>query len=268
MSHQQPVAPVDQDALKELYADWSEIIATTPDLTMRLFRSIFDEWHQPTREPRTSPTPRRPSAASRASGPCRRRGHLAGAALHPRRRIRRRFGVQPPQARRARRQGAGRARPSSSTTVAPPSTRTPPARGRRRGLPRAHRGRHRARGHHDHRRLGRRQPRRRHRARAARARQAAARPVIAFSPWLDMENKGETLVTNDATDALITVALLEGMIAGVLGDQTSPDRSAREPAVRRLLGLPAALRHRRRCRDRSSTTPPGSPIWPRLPGST
>jgi acetyl esterase/lipase len=50
--------------------------------------------------------------------------------------------------------------------------------------------------------------------------------VIAFSPWLDMENKGETLVTNDATDALITVPLLEGMIAGVLGggmvDPTTP----------------------------------------------
>src|SRR5690606_39987107 len=40
--------------------------------------------------------------------------------------------------------------------------------------------------------------------------------VIAFSPWLDMENSGETLVTNDATDALITVPLLAGMIAGVL----------------------------------------------------
>ena len=39
------------DALRALYADWSEIIATTPGLTMRLFRSIFDEWHQPTREP-------------------------------------------------------------------------------------------------------------------------------------------------------------------------------------------------------------------------
>lgn len=42
--------------------------------------------------------------------------------------------------------------------------------------------------------------------------------VIAFSPWLDMENSGETLVTNDATDALITVPLLVGMIAGVLAE--------------------------------------------------
>jgi len=34
-------------ALRELYADWAEIMANTPGLTTRLFRSIFDEWHQP-----------------------------------------------------------------------------------------------------------------------------------------------------------------------------------------------------------------------------
>lgn len=39
---------VSQDALRDLYADWAEIMAATPDLTMRLFRAIFDEWHQPT----------------------------------------------------------------------------------------------------------------------------------------------------------------------------------------------------------------------------
>ncbi|WP_308015367.1 hypothetical protein [Pseudonocardia sp. ICBG1293] len=41
--------------------------------------------------------------------------------------------------------------------------------------------------------------------------------VVAFSPWLDMENTGSTLSANAATDALVTVPLLEGMIAGVLG---------------------------------------------------
>src|SRR5699024_11134515 len=46
--------------------------------------------------------------------------------------------------------------------------------------------------------------------------------VIAFSPWLDMENKGKTLDTNNDTDGLITTELLEGMIAGVLGDQIDP----------------------------------------------
>ncbi|RZL71504.1 MAG: alpha/beta hydrolase, partial [Rhodococcus sp. (in: high G+C Gram-positive bacteria)] len=40
-----------RDVLRDLYADWSQIMAATPDLTMRLFRSLFDEWHQPTVEP-------------------------------------------------------------------------------------------------------------------------------------------------------------------------------------------------------------------------
>ena len=63
--------------------------------------------------------------------------------------------------------------------------------------------------------------------------------VIVFSPWLDMENKGETLVTNDATDALITPQLLEGMIAGVLGASVSP--------------------HELRSPTRCTQTSPGSP---------
>lgn len=45
--------------------------------------------------------------------------------------------------------------------------------------------------------------------------------VIAFSPWLDMELTGETLVSNDPTDALITVPLLEGMISMFLGEDES-----------------------------------------------
>ena len=40
-----------QDVLHDLYADWSQIMAATPDLTIRLLRSLFDEWHQPTVEP-------------------------------------------------------------------------------------------------------------------------------------------------------------------------------------------------------------------------
>ena len=62
--------------------------------------------------------------------------------------------------------------------------------------------------------------------------------MIAFSPWLDMENKGETLVTNDATDALISVGLLEGMIAGVLGDQTSPSAPLANPLYADYSGFP------------------------------
>lgn len=53
--------------------------------------------------------------------------------------------------------------------------------------------------------------------------------VIAFSPWLDMENKGETLITNNDTDALITPELLAGMIAGVLGDTIDPTTPLANP---------------------------------------
>ena len=97
----------ESDALRALYADWSEILATTPDLTIRLFRSIFDEWHQPTREPEDVTYREEtvggvpgiwtlPAGADTSTGP----------ALHARRRLRRRLGVQPPQARGPLGQGA------------------------------------------------------------------------------------------------------------------------------------------------------------------
>lgn len=41
----------DSDPLKDLYTDWSEIMVTTPGMTTRLLRSIFDELHQSTKEP-------------------------------------------------------------------------------------------------------------------------------------------------------------------------------------------------------------------------
>jgi epsilon-lactone hydrolase len=62
--------------------------------------------------------------------------------------------------------------------------------------------------------------------------------VIAFSPWLDMENVGETLVTNDATDALITVPLLESMITGVLAEgKIDPKTPLANPLHRRRRAL-------------------------------
>jgi epsilon-lactone hydrolase len=62
--------------------------------------------------------------------------------------------------------------------------------------------------------------------------------VIAFSPWLDMENKGDTLRTNRATDALVTVELLEGMIAGVLGDAVHPATPLANPLYADFAGFP------------------------------
>lgn len=63
--------------------------------------------------------------------------------------------------------------------------------------------------------------------------------VIAFSPWLDMENSGETLVTNDATDCLITAPLLEGMIAGVLAEgRIDPKTPLANPLYADFTGFP------------------------------
>jgi acetyl esterase/lipase len=54
-----------------------------------------------------------------------------------------------------------------------------------------------------------------------------------------MENAGETLVTNDATDALINVPLLEGMIAGVLaGGEIDPKTPLANPLYADFTGFP------------------------------
>src|SRR5574340_1767793 len=40
-----------KDVLHDLYADWSQVMAATPDLGICLLRSLFGEWHPPTVEP-------------------------------------------------------------------------------------------------------------------------------------------------------------------------------------------------------------------------
>ena len=167
----------ESDALRALYADWSDIIATTPGLTMRLFRSIFDEWHQPTREPegvtyREETVGGVPGIWALPVGA----DTLAGPALHPRRRLRGRFGLEPPQAGRTRRQGARRHRLRPGLPPRPRAPAPRAGRGRRRRLHRARRARHRAGRHHHDRRLRGREPRDRDRARAARPGWPAARP--------------------------------------------------------------------------------------------
>jgi len=46
--------------------------------------------------------------------------------------------------------------------------------------------------------------------------------VIAYSPWLDMALRGQTIESNDASDALISKPLLEGMVGMFLGEATDP----------------------------------------------
>ncbi len=62
--------------------------------------------------------------------------------------------------------------------------------------------------------------------------------VVAYSPWLDMALRGETLETNAATDALVGKALLEGMRAMFLGDKTDPLDKLANPLENDFTGFP------------------------------
>ncbi|GAA3790857.1 alpha/beta hydrolase [Amycolatopsis tucumanensis] len=228
------------DALRALYADWAGIIATTPGLTTRLFRSIFDEWHQPTREPEDV-TYREdtvggvpgiwalPAGADRsqvmlythgggfavgsASSHRKLAAHVAKAAgvtafvLDYRRAPEHPHPAQVEDGVAAFTALTERGiRPQDITTIGDSAggnlAIAIPLALRERGLPPPGR-------------------------------------VIAFSPWLDMENSGETLVTNDATDALISVPLLDGMIAGVLADgKIDPRTPLANPLYADFTGFP------------------------------
>lgn len=226
------------DPLRDLYADWSGIL-TSSDLTMRLLRSVFDEWHQPTREPEDVTYAEetiggvpgiwcRPAeadaskvllyahgggfAVGSASSHRKVAGHVAKAlgatsfVLDYRRAPEHPYPASLEDTVSAFLALADRGTaPENITTIGDSAggnlaVATALAL-KERGEP-------------------------------------LPGSVIAFSPWLDMENSGETLVTNAATDALITVPLLEGMIAGVLGDQTSPKTPLANPLYADYSGFP------------------------------
>ncbi|WP_098956602.1 alpha/beta hydrolase [Pseudonocardia sp. N23] len=226
------------DALRALYADWADILATTPGLTTRLSRSIFDEWHQPTREPEdvtyredvvggvpgiwTLPLGADPSqvllythgggfAVGSAASHRKLAAHVAKAlgatafVLDYRRAPEHPHPAQVEDGVAAF--AALRDRGITDITTIGDSAGgnlavAIPLALREQGLPLPTR-------------------------------------IIAFSPWLDMENSGATLVTNDASDALITVPLLEGMIAGVLAEgRIDPRTPLANPLHADLTGLP------------------------------
>ncbi len=231
-------ATVVESALRDLYLDWSEIMATS-DLTMRLFRSIFDEWHQPTVEPEDV-TYKEDSV-----------GGVPGIWAFPIGADKSKVllythggGFAVGSAASHRKLAAHVAKAAGMTTFVLDYRRAPehphPAQiedgvAAFEGL--LERG-----------------------VRAedittigdsaggnlaisiALALKEQGRPmpghVVAFSPWLDMENAGATLVTNDATDALITAPLLDGMIAGVLGGTTSPTAPLANPLYADFTGFP------------------------------
>ncbi|MBC7268267.1 MAG: alpha/beta hydrolase [Streptomyces sp.] len=62
--------------------------------------------------------------------------------------------------------------------------------------------------------------------------------VIALSPWLDMEHSGDTLVSNAATDGLVSREILEGMSAMFLGQTGKPDDPLTNPLYADYSGFP------------------------------
>jgi acetyl esterase/lipase len=227
------------EALSGLYADWKTILATTPGITTRLFRSIFDEWHQPTVEPEevtyreetvggvpgiwTLPIGADASkvllythgggfAVGSASSHRKLAGHVAKALGATSFVLDYRRAPEHPHPAQVE-DGVAvfdallerGIRPEDVTTIGDSAGGNLAV-----AIPLALRE------------------------------QGKALPgsVIAFSPWLDMENKGETLASNAATDALITVELLSGMIAGVLGDAVDPTTPLANPLYADFTGFP------------------------------
>lgn len=237
---QDPVLTVsrESESLRALYSDWSEIMASS-ELTMRLFRSIFDEWHQPTAEPEDVTYKEEtvggvPGIWAFPAGADRTRvllythggGFAVGSASSHRKlaaHVAKALGVtafvldyrRAPEHPHPAQIEDGVAvfdallergiKAEDITTIGDSAggnlAVAIPLALREQGRPLPGR-------------------------------------VIAFSPWLDMENAGETLVTNDATDALITRELLEGMIAGVLGGLTDPDNPLANPLYADFTGFP------------------------------
>jgi monoterpene epsilon-lactone hydrolase len=229
----------ESEALRELYADWATIMATTPDLTMRLIRSIFEEWHQPTVEPEDVTYREEmiggvpgiwalPIGADRAkvllythgggfavgSAASHRKlaGHVAKAlgvtafVLDYRRAPEHPHPAQVEDGVAVFTALLGRGVAAEDIATIGDSA------GGNLAVAIA----------------------------LALREQGSPLPgaVITFSPWLDMENKGETLQTNVATDALVTAELLEGMIAGVLGGTVHPATPLANPLYADFTGFP------------------------------
>ncbi|MFF2347031.1 alpha/beta hydrolase [Pseudarthrobacter sp. NPDC058119] len=234
-----PAGAETQDVLRDLYADWARIMEATPDLTMRLFRSIFDEWHQPTVEPE-GVTYREDTVGGVPGIWCLPQGadttkvllythgggFAVGSASSHRKlaaHVAKALGSvsfvldyrRAPEFQHPAQVDDGVAAFDAlvASGIAPENITTiGDSAGGNLAIAIAL-------------------------ALKEQGKEAPGR-VIAFSPWLDMENKGETLVTNNDTDALITPELLEGMIAGVLGGSIDPKTPLANPLYGDFSGFP------------------------------
>lgn len=227
------------DPLKDLYTDWTEILSTTPDLTIRLFRSIFDEWGHPTTEP-GEVTYAEDTVGGVPGIWCRPRGADESQVL-----LYTHGGGFAVGSASSHRKLAGHVAKALGVTAFVLDYRRAPEHPHPASLDDAvsaflgltERGvapeQITTIGDSAGGNLA---------VATALALKERDKPlpgrVIAFSPWLDMENKGETLQTNDATDALINEPLLDGMIAGVLGEQTSPTAPLANPLYADYAGFP------------------------------
>lgn len=227
------------DALRALYADWATVMAETPELSIRLLRSLFDEWHQVTAEPTGVTYDEEtiggvpgiwaiPDGADRAKPLVflHGGGFAVGSASSHRKmaaHFAKALGVTAfvLDYRRAPEHPHPAQVEDGVAVVTALTERGIPAAGittigdsaggnlaiavplalRDRGLP---------------------QPGR----------------VIALSPWVDMENAGESLTTNAATDPMITPELLQGMIDGVLGGTVDPTTPLANPLYADFTGFP------------------------------
>ncbi len=228
-----------QDALRALYADWSALMADNPEMSLRMFRSLFDEWHQPTVEPegvtyREDTVGGVPGIWCLPAGADESQvllfthggGFSVGSASSHRKlaaHVAKALGVvsfvldyrRAPEHQHPAQIEDGVAvfdalvesgiKPADITTIGDSAGGNLAI-----AIP------------------------------LALKEQGKSLPgqVIAFSPWVDMENKGETLVTNNETDALITPELLEGMIAGVLGTHVDPKTPLANPLYADFTGFP------------------------------
>lgn len=234
-----PAVSSESSALQALYADWAQLMESTPEMSVRLLRSLFEEWHQPTREPEgvtyreevvggvpgiwTLPVDADPAkvllfthgggfAVGSAASHRKLAGHVAKALGAVSFVLDYRRAPEHPHPAQIE-DGVAVFRALLERGIAPQDITTIgdsaggnlavaiPLALREQGQPRPGR-------------------------------------VIAFSPWLDMENSGDTLITNQATDALITRELLSGMIAGVLGDKVDPATPLANPLYADFTGFP------------------------------
>lgn len=229
----------ESDVLKDLYTDWSGIMATTPSVTTRMLRSIFDELHQSAKEPEDVSYREetvgdvagiwalpKDADASRVLLYTHGGGFMVGSAA-------------------SYRKVAGQMAKALGVTAFVPDYRLAPENPHPAGLEdnvavyealleRGFRS-------EDITSIG----------DSAGGNLAIATSlilrdrglplpghVIVFSPWLDMENNGETIITNDATDALFSLPLLQGMAAGVLGDTVDPKDPLANPLYADFNGFP------------------------------